>query len=105
MINKISSNVFQFYFKQFGSCVYLIRLENKNILIDTSSETNQQELISDLKKLKILPTEINIVILTHSHWDHTENLNLFTKATIISSYNSSELPSELQPKFKIIKTP
>ena len=101
-INKISPNVSQFYFRQFGSCAYLIKLEDKNILIDTSSEINKQELIENLKELDLQPTEINIVILTHSHWDHNENLELFSSAEI---YDAKTIDGINISEFKIIKTP
>lgn len=77
MIKKIKENVFQLYFKEFGSCVYLINLKNKNILIDTSSEENSKELISDLKQLNFELRDIDVVILTHYHWDHTGNIIYF----------------------------
>jgi len=100
MIHKISQNVSQLYFDTFGSTVYILKL-GKNILIDTSSEDNREELIRDLKELKLNPEDINIIILTHSHWDHTGNLNLFKNAKIITSKNIEELPEEIKP----IKTP
>ena len=50
MLNKIKDNIWQLYFNQFGSCVYLIKLNNKNILIDTSTIENKEELISNLKE-------------------------------------------------------
>jgi glyoxylase-like metal-dependent hydrolase (beta-lactamase superfamily II) len=100
MISKISENVFQLYFDTFGSTVYVLKLE-KNILIDTSSEDNKKELINDLKKLKLEPDNIDFVILTHKHWDHTGNLGLFKNAEVISYKNTESLPSFLKP----IKTP
>lgn len=100
MISKISENVFQLYFDTFGSAVYVLKLE-KNILIDTSSEDNRKELIKDLNELKLSPEDINMIILTHSHWDHTGNLELFKNAEIISYKNAQSLPYFLKP----IKTP
>lgn len=100
MISKISENVFQLYFDTFGSTVYVLRLE-KNILIDTSSKENKEELIKDLNELKLNPEDINMIILTHSHWDHAGNLELFKNAEIISYKNTQSLPSFLKP----IKTP
>ena len=102
MITKISPTVSQFQFRQFGSNVYLIKLENKNILIDTSSEINKQKLIENLKKLSINPEDINTIILTHNHWDHNENLELFTKAEI---YDNNNIENLNIPEIKIIKTP
>lgn len=102
MINKIKRNIFQLNFKQFGSCVYLLELKkDKNILIDTSSEDNREELIKYLNTLKLSPEDINIVILTHNHWDHTGNLNLFKNAKIINNKNLNQLPEIIKP----IKTP
>ncbi len=102
MINKIKSNLFQLYFKEFGSTVYLLKIENQNILIDTSSSKNEKELINDLKKLNLNPEDINIIILTHQHWDHNENINLFKNAKLYKYENINQLPIK---KFKIIKTP
>jgi|SRR3989344_1895886 len=100
MISQISKNVSQLYFDTFGSVVYVLKLKD-NILIDTSSEENKQELIDNLKQLGLTPNDIKTVILTHSHWDHTGNLNIFKNAKIIKSDDLSELPKELKP----IKTP
>ncbi len=102
MISKILNNVFQFSFRQFGSTAYLVKLQDKNILIDTSSEINKQELINNLKELNLAPENINIVILTHNHWDHNENLDLFTKA---ETYDNNTIDNLNIPEFKIIKTP
>ena len=101
MISKISPNVSQLYFDTFGSTVYVLKLDNQNILIDTSSKDNKQELISDLKQLNLNPEDINFVILTHTHWDHNGNIDLFSDAKIITNNNLSDLPSQLKP----IKTP
>lgn len=101
MINKISENVFQLYFKNFGSCVYVI-IVNRRILIDTSSKENADELLRDLEKLGINPKDIQIILLTHSHYDHTENLKLFPNAKIYSKNNINEF---LDRRIKIIETP
>ncbi|MDD5192820.1 MAG: MBL fold metallo-hydrolase [Candidatus Nanoarchaeia archaeon] len=100
MISKISPNVFQLYFDTFGSTAYVLKL-NKNIMIDTSTEDNRKELIEDLKQLGLKPENIEFVILTHNHWDHTGNLNIFKNAKIITADNLSDLPSDIKP----IKTP
>jgi glyoxylase-like metal-dependent hydrolase (beta-lactamase superfamily II) len=101
MINKIKENVWQLHFKEFGSCVYLIKLKEL-ILIDTSSKECRNELLSDLKELKIKPEEIKIIILTHDHYDHIENNNLFTQAKIYSKRKIGQLNI---PEFKFINAP
>lgn len=96
-INRISNNVIQLYFQEFGSCIYIIKLEDKLIMIDSSSQEVKKELLSDLQELNIKPKEINPLIITHSHWDHIGNNDLFPNAVIITSDNSSELPSQFKP--------
>ncbi len=110
MINQIKDNIFQFHFTKFGSCVYLLKLKDKNILIDTSSKANEQELIQNLSELNIKPEEINIILLTHNHYDHIENLNLFKNAKIYSEKNIKKLNEEINKnkeleEIKVIKTP
>ena len=81
MINKIKENIFQLCFREFGSCVYLLKLD-KNILIDTGSKDNEFELLEDLKEIGLDVKDIGIVILTHSHYDHNGNVELFSDAEI-----------------------
>jgi len=110
MIQKIKQNIWQFTFQSFGSSVYLIKL-NKNILIDTGSSSNKNELISSLKELNLSPSEINIIILTHNHWDHTGNTDLFENAKVYGSKKDFKNEKILEidelniPEFKIIHTP
>lgn len=119
MITKLKENVYSFEFTNFGSLVYLIKLEKENILIDTSSKENKEELISSLKELNLNSQDIKTIILTHAHFDHIENLNLFPNAKIYSNFTESInmnhtrtkienlIPIEKLPfkKFKIHKTP
>jgi len=112
MINQITPNIWQFYFEQFGSCVYLIKLNNKNILIDTSTLQNRSELTKNLKELKLTPDKIDFVFLTHGHFDHIENLDIFTNAEFYGSkkdFKNCEKVKDIkkQPfkEIKVIETP
>jgi glyoxylase-like metal-dependent hydrolase (beta-lactamase superfamily II) len=86
MIKQISEQVTSIDFQNFGSIVYLIQFSGQNILIDTSSKENEEELISALKQLNLNPEDINAIILTHPHYDHMDNINLFPKAKIYSNF-------------------
>ena len=112
MIEKIKENCWKIKLKNFGSRVYVLKWEGKNIVVDTSSEQNREELIKNFEKLGILPEKIDIVILTHRHFDHIQNAEIFKNAKV---YGSKEDFSEdekvldankLRIKgLKIIKTP
>lgn len=111
MISKIKENVWRFKFDKFGSYVYLIRIKEKNILIDTGSFFNRNQLIEDLKKLNISSEQIETIILTHHHFDHTQNKSLFKNAKIFGS--KKDFPQEEVKdikkmnikEFKLIETP
>lgn len=111
MIENIKENLWQFNFKDFGSCVYLLIVDNKKVIIDTGASANKQELIQDLKELNLTPEDINIVLLTHNHFDHVENINLFTKAKIygdkqdFTTENILDINNLNIEGFEIIKTP
>lgn len=69
--------------------VYLIKTENKNILIDAGCETmpgfvmeNYIGPIKALEKINICPKDITDVIITHAHHDHIESVNHFKNANI-----------------------
>jgi glyoxylase-like metal-dependent hydrolase (beta-lactamase superfamily II) len=101
-VNKLADNVYQLYFKHFGSCVYVIKQGRDNILIDTSSEENGQELLNELEKLKINPRDVHLILLTHRHYDHTGNLYMFPNAKLYEEKNIDDLNIIL---FRTIKTP
>lgn len=102
MIKHITDNVIQLNFKEFGSTVYVVKLPYP-ILIDTSSREARNELINDLKELNIDPTDIKSIILTHAHWDHNGNLDLFKSAKLYSANNLEELKKDF-PDFTIYET-
>jgi len=111
MLQKIKPNIWQFSFQSFGSNVYLIKLNKKNILVDTSSSANKNELTKNLKELNLSPSNINVIIFTHKHWDHIKNLDLFPNAKIYGSekdFSEKEILNINKLKiqeFKIIETP
>jgi glyoxylase-like metal-dependent hydrolase (beta-lactamase superfamily II) len=72
--------------KNFSSSITLIQGE-KNILVDTGVIGQEKELLKALKKRGVRPEQIDIIINTHEHFDHTSNNYLFPNARrIISHY-------------------
>ena len=60
----------------------LIRADDVNIVVDTSSKFMLPSLKISLKQIGILPKDVSIIVLTHAHHDHCENNDLFKKAKI-----------------------
>jgi len=72
-----------------GICTIALIRGKDNILIDTGHFGNRRQVLAALQRLGLSPSDIDGVILTHSHWDHSLNLELFRNATVI--INSKEL--------------
>lgn len=53
-----------------GLAIYVVENNGKRLLIDTSSKTASRQVVKKLKELNIFP--IHKIVLTHSHFDHTE---------------------------------
>lgn len=66
-----------------GSSIVLIKADNKKILVDTGNPQDQEKLIDVLKSEGLKPEDINIVINTHFHPDHSGCNYLFNKARFI----------------------
>ncbi|VVB79538.1 Hydroxyacylglutathione hydrolase [uncultured archaeon] len=84
-IHKLAENLWQIDFSLFGSCVYLFKYKKKNILVDTGAKWNFLELKKSLEELKTPAEKIDLVILTHGHFDHVGNISLFKNAKIYGS--------------------
>ena len=65
------------------SSVSLIKSGNTNVLIDTGPASRRKLLIDTLADKNLDPSDIDIVILTHMHWDHCQNTDLFTSSSIV----------------------
>ncbi len=64
-----------------SSTVTLIK-SNKNIIVDTGWFLDEKKIILALAKEKLKPKDINIVVLTHVHIDHSRNTNMFSNAIL-----------------------
>ena len=58
--------------------------DKQNILVDKGYVNYGEELVYLLKSEKLLPMEIDLIINTHTHFDHIYNNYLFKKAEIIN---------------------
>ena len=56
--------------------VFLLEAENKKALFDAGYFENNMGVPQRLQEFKISPDEIDYIFITHSHWDHIEELIL-----------------------------
>jgi glyoxylase-like metal-dependent hydrolase (beta-lactamase superfamily II) len=58
-----------------------------NIIVDTGGPWDKQAILNALQRESLHAAEIQYVVCTHGHSDHTGNNNLFPNATLILSYD------------------
>ncbi|KAL3846788.1 hypothetical protein ACJMK2_017746 [Sinanodonta woodiana] len=58
-----------------------------NIIVDTGNPWDRDLILEELKKNDVSPEKISYAICTHGHSDHVGNLNMFTNAVHIVSYD------------------
>ena len=79
------------------SSIVLIKGEKK-ILFDTGSFGVRDLIIEKLKEFNLEPEDIDILIISHCHWDHMANYSLFPRADYLVS--KKELDYALSDKSK-----
>lgn len=91
-------------FRKIAFKVYLIKTDNKLILVDAGCETmpgfEMRDFIGTVQALKnidITTKEITDVIITHSHHDHIECVKYFTNAVIHIQKDEYESGKEYIP--------
>ena len=93
----------------------LIRAEGRLIVVDPSTEYMRAAIKTSFKQIGVFPKDVDTVVLTHSHDDHTGNLDLFKKAKVIMhSGGENEVPRaelfdgdemQLCPGVRLVHTP
>lgn len=82
-----------------GWCnISVIRTEDRTILFDTGSNDDRAELCAELEKMKIAIEEIDTIFLSHLHYDHCCNIEVFEAAEIFVS--ARELEYVISGEFK-----
>lgn len=66
-----------------SSTTTLVKCNNKKLIIDPGC--NRRKLIEELSKNNLKPTDIDFVLLTHSHSDHSLLAGIFEKAKVLTS--------------------
>ena len=63
-----------------SSSVTLVEAMGKKIIVDTGSPRDSEKIQADLRSMKVQPGEIDIVVNTHLHIDHSGCNELFPNA-------------------------
>lgn len=67
-----------------GFCsVFLIEGGEKRVLVDTAHVGRRPYFETQLAARGLRPEDIDVVVMTHAHWDHVQNWDLFRHAPIL----------------------
>ncbi len=61
----------------------LVTVDGQTILVDTGPSSRRAWLYRALESKNLAPEDVDIVVLTHMHWDHCQNTDLFRNARIL----------------------
>lgn len=98
-IIEVRAGIYQFLGEKPGSHVYLIRGWDKNVLIDTGVSSNFRYLVRCLKQLGLKAKDVDLVVLTHEHFDHIGAAAFFFKTAVIAAHRLAANKIELQDEF------
>ena len=65
------------------STISLLTVGEQRILIDTGPSSRRTMLYKALEGRGLAPEDIDLVVLTHLHWDHCQNADLFPDARVL----------------------
>ena len=66
-----------------GYCSTLLVQGAKNIIIDTGHVGRRRALLAALKDRNLETSDIDIAVMTHAHWDHAQNYDIFPSAEVL----------------------
>jgi len=96
---ELAPGIYQLRSEKPGSHVYLIKGDTKNILIDTGVAKKFSALKRRLTKLGLYVRGINLIILTHEHYDHIGATAFFHRTAVVAAHRLAANKLELQDEF------
>lgn len=74
----------------FAFCGITLIRGTKTTLVDVAHVGRRQLLVARLAEMGLTPNDIDQVVLTHAHWDHILNLDVFPNAQVLVHRNERE---------------
>lgn len=98
-IIELKPNIYLIKADKPGSHIYLIKGNNKNVLIDTGIAMNFPRLKASLQKMDLRPKDVHFIILTHEHFDHIGATMYFFDTAVVAAHRLAANKIELQDEF------
>ena len=69
-----------------GFCAITLIRGEKLILVDSGHVGRRKFLINELAERGLTPADIDLMVVTHAHWDHAQNCDLFDAPLLIHAH-------------------
>lgn len=66
-----------------GYCSTLLVRGDLNVVVDTGHVGRRRALIAALAERGLAPADIHVAAMTHAHWDHAQNYDVFPRAEVL----------------------
>lgn len=96
---ELVPGIYQLRGEKPGSHVYLIKGTTKNVLIDTGVAGKFSVLKRQLAESGVRTRDIDLVILTHEHYDHIGATAFFHRTAVVAAHRLAANKLELQDEF------
>lgn len=63
--------------------ILLVESAGQRILVDTGHVGRRVPLTEALQQRGLRPSDIDLIVMTHAHWDHVQNFDLFPQAPLL----------------------
>jgi hydroxyacylglutathione hydrolase len=100
---ELRPKIYQIRSERPGGHVYLIKGSTKNVLIDAGMAAHFRKLENGLEEVGLTVRDINLIILTHEHFDHIGAAALFPDTTLIAAHGLAANKIQLQHEFVMYK--
>jgi hydroxyacylglutathione hydrolase len=100
---ELAPGIYQLRGEKPGSHVYVIKGDTKNVLIDTGIAGKFPFLKRRLTELGLRVRDINLVILTHEHYDHVGATASFHQTAVVAAHRLAANKLELQDEFVTLR--
>lgn len=101
---QISEDCFQFRSRTRSSNVYLFRGPRRTVLVDTGLSSSASELMIALETAGIAPLEVDMIVLTHEHFDHISGVPAFRGKPIVAAFGLAANKIRLGDEFATLRT-
>jgi glyoxylase-like metal-dependent hydrolase (beta-lactamase superfamily II) len=96
---ELSPGIYLFRGEKPGSHFFLIKGDTKNVLIDTGVSGKFPVLKHRLAELDMRVKDVNLIILTHEHYDHIGATAFFHQTAVVAAHPLAANKLELQDEF------